>query len=80
MALIQGMENANKTGVRFSWCSNGGFLEGVGLTLLGTQFDDPPSAALVNIVPLWKGIDRISIARTVKNQAMVALKPCIDIQ
>jgi len=31
MALIQGMENANKTGVRFRWCSNGGFLEGAGV-------------------------------------------------
>jgi hypothetical protein len=30
-ALIQGMENANKTRVRFGWCANGGFLEGVGL-------------------------------------------------
>jgi len=28
MALIQGMENAYKTGVRFGWCANGGFLEG----------------------------------------------------
>jgi hypothetical protein len=28
MALIQGMENANKTRVRFRWCVNGGFLEG----------------------------------------------------
>jgi hypothetical protein len=24
-ALIQGMENANKTGVRFGWAANGGF-------------------------------------------------------
>ena len=31
MALIQGMENANKTRVRFGWCANGGFLEGAGL-------------------------------------------------
>jgi hypothetical protein len=31
MALIQGMENANKTRVRFGWCVNGGFLEGAGL-------------------------------------------------
>src|ERR1700730_570814 len=31
MALIQGMENANKTRVRFDWCANGGFLEGAGL-------------------------------------------------
>jgi hypothetical protein len=31
MALIQGMENANKTRVRFGRCSNGGFLEGAGL-------------------------------------------------
>jgi hypothetical protein len=30
MALIQGMRNANKTGVRFVRCSNGGFLEGAG--------------------------------------------------
>src|SRR5579871_2225609 len=29
-ALIQGIKNANKTGVRFGWCSNGGFLEGAG--------------------------------------------------
>jgi hypothetical protein len=28
MALIQGMENANKTRVRFGWRVNGGFLEG----------------------------------------------------
>jgi hypothetical protein len=28
-ALIQGMENANKTGVRFGWAANGGFLEGI---------------------------------------------------
>jgi hypothetical protein len=28
MALIQGMENANKTKVRFGWRVNGGFLEG----------------------------------------------------
>ena len=27
-ALIQGMENANKTVSRFDWCANGGFLEG----------------------------------------------------
>jgi hypothetical protein len=30
MALIQGMENANKTRVRFGWGANGGFLEGLG--------------------------------------------------
>src|SRR5713101_2719675 len=30
MALIQGMENANKTRARFGWCANGGFLEGAG--------------------------------------------------
>ena len=30
MALIRGTENANKTRVRFGWCVNGGFLEGVG--------------------------------------------------
>ena len=30
MALIQGMENANKTGVRFQMHVNGGFLEGMG--------------------------------------------------
>ena len=30
MALIQGMENANKTRVRFGSCANGGFLEGAG--------------------------------------------------
>ncbi len=29
MALIQGMENANKTGIRFEGRANGGFLEGV---------------------------------------------------
>jgi len=28
MALIQGMENANKTVSHFGWCVNGGFLEG----------------------------------------------------
>jgi hypothetical protein len=31
MALIQGMENANKTRVRFGRRANGGFLEGAGL-------------------------------------------------
>jgi hypothetical protein len=30
MALIQGMENANKTRVRFEARTNGGFLEGAG--------------------------------------------------
>jgi hypothetical protein len=29
MALIQGMENANKTRVHFGWCANGGSLEGM---------------------------------------------------
>jgi hypothetical protein len=29
-ALIQGMENANKTVSHFGWCANGGFLEGLG--------------------------------------------------
>jgi hypothetical protein len=29
MALIQGMENGNKTMVRIDWHVNGGFLEGV---------------------------------------------------
>ena len=33
MALIQGMENANKTRVRFGWRVNGGFLEGAAKTL-----------------------------------------------
>ena len=28
-ALIQGMENANKTGIRFGWVANGGLMEGV---------------------------------------------------
>jgi hypothetical protein len=28
MALIQGMENTNKTASRFDWLANGGFLEG----------------------------------------------------
>ena len=36
MALIQGMENANKTRVRFGWCANGGFLEGAGLVPFAT--------------------------------------------
>jgi hypothetical protein len=41
MALIQGMENANKTRARFGWCANGGFLEGAGLVPLPTlQLDD----------------------------------------
>lgn len=75
MALIQGMENVNKTGVRFRWWVNGGFLEGAGAgAICHSQFDDPPSATLVNIVPLWKGIDNTSIARTVKNQVTVASK------
>ena len=66
MALIQGMENANKTGVRFGWCANGGFLEGVKwvpaiepaliaeagpLTLLGQA----PRPRLGAIVPLARG-------------------------
>ena len=29
-ALIQGMENANKTGIRSGWVVNGGLMEGVG--------------------------------------------------
>ena len=29
-ALIQGMKNANKTGVRFGWVANGGLMEGAG--------------------------------------------------
>ena len=41
MALIQGMENANKTRVRFGRCSNGGFLEGAGLVPFAPfSFDD----------------------------------------
>ncbi len=28
-ALIQGMENANKTGIRSGWVANGGLMEGV---------------------------------------------------
>jgi len=35
-ALIQGMENANKTRVRFRRHVNGGFLEGAGLVPFGT--------------------------------------------
>jgi hypothetical protein len=38
MALIQGMENANKTGVRFGWCANGGFLEGASLARFRLDF------------------------------------------
>jgi hypothetical protein len=34
----------------------------------------PPPAALVNIVPIWKGIDSTSIVGTRKNQAMPAAK------
>jgi|SRR6266496_917486 len=70
------MENANKTRVRFHRQVNGGFLEGAGLVPFGTlSLYDPPSAALVNIVPLlWKGIVSTSIARTVENQATVAAK------
>jgi hypothetical protein len=38
--VIQGMENANKTRVRFGWCANGGFLEGAGLVpFVHTQLD-----------------------------------------
>src|SRR3989442_8870650 len=74
-ALIQGMENANKTGVRFSWWVNGGFLEGAGLVPFGTlSLMTRLQRPLVNLVPLWKGIDSISIARTAKNQATVASK------
>ena len=54
MALIQGIKNANKTGVRFGWCANGGFLEGAGagaIRPLSACFQ--PSAALVNMVPIW---------------------------
>jgi hypothetical protein len=36
MALIQGMENANKTVSHFCWRVNGGFLEGVGWCELPT--------------------------------------------
>ena len=67
MALIQGMENANKTRVRFGWCANGGFLEGAGLVpFVHSQLDAPPSAAGVNIVPYGKVIDIASIAPTVR--------------
>jgi hypothetical protein len=52
MALIQGMENANKTRVRFGWSANGGFLEGAGLV----PFAHSQLAALGALV--WNDIDR----------------------
>jgi hypothetical protein len=48
-ALIQGMENANKTGVRFGWCANGGFLEGGGWCHLPTLSSN--AACVFGIVP-----------------------------
>jgi hypothetical protein len=65
MALIQGMENANKTSARFSWCANGGFLEGAGLVPFAhSQLDDRLPWTSVNIVPIRKDIDRASTAQT----------------
>ena len=67
MALIQGIKNANKTGVRFGWCANGGFLEGAGLVPFAhSLLDDRLRRHLINIVPIWKGIDSTSIARSVR--------------
>ena len=43
MALIQGMENANKTGVRFGWVTNGGLMEGVGRAGNGQPWPDHPT-------------------------------------
>ena len=67
MALIQGMENANKTRVRFGWRANGGFLEGAGLVaIFAPRLMTIVLAALVNLVPILKGIDSVSIGRTVR--------------
>ena len=62
MALIQGTKNVNKAGVRFGWCVNGGFLEGADLVPFARpQLDGRLLAALVNIVPIWKDFERISL-------------------
>jgi hypothetical protein len=52
MALIQGMENANKTRARFGWCANGGFLEGSGGDL---EVEDEIPAALFKHLPEASG-------------------------
>ncbi len=67
MALIQGMENANKTRVRFGSCANGGFLEGAGLMPFAHSRLDARLWWNVNIVQYGRGTDSASIARTAKS-------------
>jgi len=64
--LIQGIKNANKIEVRFGWCANGGFLEGVGFA--------PFAHSQLGDIGPRKCIDRTSVARTAKNRATVASK------
>jgi hypothetical protein len=74
------MKNASKTRVHFGWRANGGFLEGAGWVdfplprLMTTVL-----AALVNLVPILKGIDIASIGRTVRISDG-CFQACVDIQ